>query len=217
MPLQLRPALPSDTEACGVITEHAFSTNVLINHISGGTTTSVDAKQFNIHFWTQVIASSFQDANCHLDIVEDISLSPPIVVGLAKWVFVPENSPLPGLVPLEMELSKEVMQNMTDPELGVTFFGDQHARHEKYMGSKSHCYLALIATRPDYRGFGAGRMLMESGVQKVDEEGYKAYLEASPEGKPLFEKFGFRVEQVAEYLDGRYLECSMIRDTKKTE
>lgn len=58
---------------------------------------------------------------------------------------------------------------------------------------------------------------MEWGVKMVDEGSHEAYLEASPAGKPLFEKYGFHVEEVAEYLEGRYVECSMIRDAMKTE
>ncbi|KAK4202047.1 hypothetical protein QBC40DRAFT_338691 [Triangularia verruculosa] len=159
----------------------------------------------------------FKDPNIHLAIVEDTAFSTPVVVGLAKWVFVPENSSLPGLFPSDMTPPEELMQHMADPELGTHFFGDQHARHDKYMGSKSHWYLSLIVTSPEYKGAGAGRILMEWGLQKVDEEGHEAYLEASPEGRPLFEKYGFRVEEVAEYLDGRYVECSMIRSAKKAE
>ncbi|KAK0739452.1 hypothetical protein B0T21DRAFT_400567 [Apiosordaria backusii] len=155
--------------------------------------------------------------NSHLAIVEDTSLFPPAVVGLAKWVFVPENTAIPGLFPSDMSLPKEVMENMADPEVGMAFLGDQHARHAEYMGNKAHWYLALIATRPDYKGSGAGRLLMEWGIRKVDEEGYAAYLEATPQGKPLFEKYGFRVEEVAEHVDGNYVECSMRRDAKKTE
>jgi hypothetical protein len=36
-------------------------------------------------------------------------------------------------------------------------------------------------------------------------------LEASPEGKGLFERFGFRVVERLVYLDGSYVECCMIR------
>ncbi|KAK0659707.1 putative acetyltransferase, GNAT family [Cercophora samala] len=129
-----------------------------------------------------------QHSNSHLAIVEDISLSPPVIVGLAKWVFLPENSTLPGLFTSDMDLPQE-----------------------------PHWYLALIVTLPDYKGSGAGRLLMEWGIKKVDEDEQDAYLEASPEGKPLFEKYGFRVEEVAEYLDGSYIERSMVRDAKKTE
>ncbi|CAP73381.1 uncharacterized protein PODANS_2_7650, partial [Podospora anserina S mat+] len=157
------------------------------------------------------------DNNSHLAIAKVISLSPPVVVGLAKWVFVLENSTLPGLFPSDMDLPREVMDHMTDPDLGMAFFSDQHARHQKYMGSKAHWYLALIATRPEYKGSGVGRLLMEWGVMMVDEGSHEAYLEASPAGKPLFEKYGFHVEKVAEYLEGRYVECSMIRDAMKTE
>jgi len=48
-------------------------------------------------------------------------------------------------------------------------------------------------------------------LEKVDRDGRKAYLEASPEGKGLFERFGFGVVERVAVLEGEYVECSMLR------
>jgi hypothetical protein len=53
------------------------------------------------------------------------------------------------------------------------------------------------------------------GVERADaDEGCEAYLEASPDGRGLFERFGFGVVERLVYLDGGYVECSMVRSVK---
>jgi ribosomal protein S18 acetylase RimI-like enzyme len=169
--------------------------------------------------------------------------SPPALVGFAKWVYVPEGAEVPGIFTAattgagagtgtgagpESEGDRQGVDNLTqtgkgeediwgmvkNPELARTYFGRQHDRHEKYMGRRRHWYLELIATKREVKGSGAGRKLVQWGVEKVDADGCQAYLEASPEGKGLFERFGFRVVERLVYLDGSYLECCMIRGGK---
>lgn len=52
--------------------------------------------------------------------------------------------------------------------------------------------MEVIATRPEYQGKGAGGQLIKWGLEKADEEGTETYLEASPHGKPIYERYGFR-------------------------
>ncbi|GAB1314620.1 hypothetical protein MFIFM68171_04830 [Madurella fahalii] len=99
-----------------------------------------------------------------------------------------------------------------EPELARRFFTEQNERHEKYMGRREHWYLELICAKPGEMGKGVGKRLLQWGLEKVDADGCEAYLEASPDGRPLFEKFGWKVVERLEYLDGEYVECSMVRD-----
>lgn len=50
----------------------------------------------------------------------------------------------------------------------------------------------MVATDPAYQGKGAGSLMMKWGLDQADAQGVEAYLEASPEGVPLYEKLGFR-------------------------
>ena len=52
--------------------------------------------------------------------------------------------------------------------------------------------LEMLATDPKYQGKGAGSMMMRWGLEQADEQCTEAYLEASPDAVPLYEKFGFR-------------------------
>jgi GNAT superfamily N-acetyltransferase len=48
-----------------------------------------------------------------------------------------------------------------------------------------------LICHPDHHRRGAGRMLMQKGLDKADELGIPAYLEASPAGIHLYKKLGY--------------------------
>lgn len=116
-----------------------------------------------------------------------------------------------------MDFFWEVMDYMIDFDFGMVFFSDQYVWYQKYMGSKVYWYLVFIVICFEYKGFGVGWLLMEWGVMMVDEGSYEVYFEVLFVGKLLFEKYGFYVEKVVEYLEGRYVECFMIWDVMKIE
>ncbi|KAI9710702.1 MAG: hypothetical protein M1820_002535 [Bogoriella megaspora] len=58
--------------------------------------------------------------------------------------------------------------------------------------------LTTLKTKEPERRRGAGGMLVEWGVQQAKKEGIPAYLEAVPEAKSLYEKFGFK--QIGEQI-----------------
>lgn len=52
--------------------------------------------------------------------------------------------------------------------------------------------LKLLHTDPDHQRRGAGSKCLEWGTAEADRLGLVSYLEASEEGRPLYEKFGFK-------------------------
>lgn len=52
--------------------------------------------------------------------------------------------------------------------------------------------LRAIATLPEYQGKGCASMLLQSGLEKIDAEGAKTWLEATPQGQPVYAKFGWK-------------------------
>jgi hypothetical protein len=61
-------------------------------------------------------------------------------------------------------------------------------------------------------------MLMKYGTDRADEAGVEAYLEASPEGVKLYEKFGFVEKKCVEIVTddhGPYTNLCMIRPAKE--
>lgn len=54
-----------------------------------------------------------------------------------------------------------------------------------------HAVLALLVTRPDFQGKGAGSALIKHGLAVADELDLPTWLEASEAGYPLYKKLGF--------------------------
>lgn len=52
--------------------------------------------------------------------------------------------------------------------------------------------LKLLHTDPAHQRRGAGGMCLQWGTAQADRLGLPSYLEASAEGRPLYEKFGFK-------------------------
>ena len=52
-------------------------------------------------------------------------------------------------------------------------------------------YLESLVVAPEWRKRGVGSALVEWGVRRARREGVVAALEATPEGKPVYERQGF--------------------------
>lgn len=52
--------------------------------------------------------------------------------------------------------------------------------------------LSLLCTSPNYHRRGAAKAMMLPMLALADSRGLKVYLEATPDGKPVYEKLGFR-------------------------
>lgn len=52
--------------------------------------------------------------------------------------------------------------------------------------------LELLITHPQHQGKGVGKALLDWGVRIADERKARMYLEATPEGYPLYRKYGWR-------------------------
>ena len=60
-----------------------------------------------------------------------------------------------------------------------------------------------MVTHPEHRRCGAASLLMRWGLEQVDRDGLEAYIDASSDGKLLYEHFGFKPakEVVYEFSD----------------
>src|SRR5882672_9524967 len=55
-------------------------------------------------------------------------------------------------------------------------------------------WIGMVLVDPLYRGRGIGTALLEGAIQYLDERGVPTLkLDATPQGKPLYEKLGFAV------------------------
>lgn len=156
-------------------------------------------------FWTNGLRKDIPDPKCHIQCIVDTSLPDSPIIAYAKWQACDENTTQEG--PLCPEGG--------DLQLAQNFFAQLRKRKAEIMRGRKYWYLACLCCRTSHQGRGAGRMLMDFGVNLADSEGKEIYVEASPPGVPLYKKSGFREVDRLVVLEGRYIELLMLRDAKQ--
>ena len=136
------------------------------------------------------------------------------IVGGAKWVFWPKNGDWEtkegNRNRWEADFDEEAMRKMRREEDGVVEGNAGGGANDlgfvtwvmgEFMGRRKErvqgpaALLDMLFVHPDAQGKGAGKMLVRWGVERTDELGLKGFVEASPRGRPLYEKFGFVVTE----------------------
>ncbi|RYP11847.1 hypothetical protein DL765_007564 [Monosporascus sp. GIB2] len=108
-----------------------------------------------------------------------------------------------------------------EPELCKGFFDALDSMAKKW-DAKSMLGLSVLCTSPKYFKRGAAKALLTPMLEIADAEGLRTTLEATPTGKPLYEKLGFRkvdvlkfdLSQLTKDTDGIYEIAIMIREPK---
>lgn len=74
----------------------------------------------------------------------------------------------------------------------------------KWMGARPHAALHYMCVQPAWRRQGISSICVRWGLQRCEELGIPAYLEASEEGAPVYRKLGFEtVDSVTSLWDGQ--------------
>ncbi|CZS93827.1 uncharacterized protein RAG0_03934 [Rhynchosporium agropyri] len=160
------------------------------------------------------IVEEIEDLNSHFICIYDSDSPDQTVVAYAKWVG-PDGDGLFG----DADLPE--WPAGADSKIANHFFGSLVDRHAAIMKGKRHWYLEIICTRTEYQGKGAAGKLLRWGIEKSVADGTETYLEASPDGKPIYEHLGFQeVERLVVELEGKgevvlgekeFIEVFMIR------
>ncbi|OAL74557.1 hypothetical protein A7D00_0150 [Trichophyton violaceum] len=111
------------------------------------------------------------------------------------------------------------------PESGYAarraFFNWLYGVRKRRMGGKPHVLLNLLAVHPDYQRRGIGGALVKHGLEEAKKLDMPTWLEASPEGFPLYTAHGFEIVEpvawtLAEYggkeEDGKVESWGMIKE-----
>ena len=115
----------------------------------------------------------------------------------------------PGLSPDE-----ERMVDVLDAGVGSALRGEVDAALEEmdaYHPSNEHYYLTLAGVDPPMQGQGVGSVLLRAGLDRCDEQGLPAYLEAtSARSRNLYARHG--IEELGVILSGSMPPmCPMLR------
>lgn len=110
------------------------------------------------------------------------------VVGCSSWRFYTSER-----TPEQLEADFVVPPGIPEENAEVRKLLEDNFRTSRrdIMGTRPYVLLGTLTTHPDYQRKGAGIMMLEWGLKEADRLGLPAYLEASPAGKPLYERYGF--------------------------
>lgn len=237
----LRRAVPQDASAIAHVHFSAF-THDPISHLCFPRGAS------SLKFWTEIILEEIEEPEAEFWVVYDADASsPPLtgeenekgslawdekeekfrgIIAYAKWV--PPSAPIPApSTPLP------TWPQGADTTTANTFFGALLANRHRHMSGRRHWFLELLCTRLEWQRRGAAGLLLRYGIGKADAdrgedgEGCECYLEASPAGRPVYEKYGYvevgrmvmdlsergleRFEEVPVRERGEMVECFMKR------
>ncbi|KAJ5937630.1 hypothetical protein N7454_003972 [Penicillium verhagenii] len=131
-------------------------------------------------------------------------------IAFAKWV-------RPYHVAADRDLQSDVALEWpvgSDKDLCDVFFGTMGHHHHDLMGDRPHYYLEMLGVHPAFQGKGLASKLLKWGLARADEEGVEVYLSSSPEGKPMYERNGFRPHKSFSPFPG-YEQIDMIRPAQQ--
>ncbi|KAI4723092.1 hypothetical protein E4T48_00778 [Aureobasidium sp. EXF-10727] len=117
------------------------------------------------------------------------------ILAVACWYFQTENWSMQEVSDKEEKARKERAEQ--EPIPGINFgaiadFREAQAESKReILAGRKHALLKVLATLPAAQRKGAGAAGLIWGLQKADELGLPAYLEASGMGRPLYVKHGF--------------------------
>ncbi|KAJ9138985.1 Acyl-CoA N-acyltransferase [Coniochaeta hoffmannii] len=158
-----------------------------------------------LDYWHRSLTEEIQDPAARFIVIEDTSTSSPTMAAFAKWVRV-EATDKPEEPPAD------AWPENGDVDLARRFFGDLHTKHGEIMGGREHWFLELIATKKAYQRKGLGARLVQWGVDEAGRDGWECYLDSTPQGKRLYQKFGFRTLCTTDYPELKYTQDFMLRD-----
>ncbi|KAF2863291.1 acyl-CoA N-acyltransferase [Piedraia hortae CBS 480.64] len=91
-----------------------------------------------------------------------------------------------------------------DPPMNRDWFALNERLRRDYVGGKTHCYIAMLATEPEHQCRGAGRLLLNQILELADAKSLMTYLEATDTARPLYAKHGFVRVRDIEFDAGEY-------------
>ncbi|CAK7267387.1 hypothetical protein SEPCBS57363_002566 [Sporothrix epigloea] len=213
----MRPATGADIDRLMEIYFSAFRSNGVTPRVFPESSPQTHA------FWRGYFTQHVENDRDDVRVVEMASDSDgtKTIIAFAVW-----KPPRPATEPFPATPPPSVWPSDGDVEAAVEFFGDLERQHMHFMGpaegapagtqQRPHWYLKLIGTHQDFRGKGAAGALLRYGEHQADAQGLQCYLDATPDGQPVYTSagHGFREVDVRWYLGGAYEHVFMIRDPR---
>ncbi|CEL11001.1 hypothetical protein ASPCAL14108 [Aspergillus calidoustus] len=160
-------------------------------------------------FWAEKFNASIEQRGATSFIVKIEALnseSQPVIAAFAKWKL------YSGDARPEEQETKDMTAwpESCDADLCDRFFGRLEKERVNAMGNRPHYYLDMLGTRPEFNGRGLASKLLQWGLSRADEKKVMTFLVSTPQGKRLYERYGFETLAENEAVPG-YSMASMVR------
>ncbi|TKA25809.1 hypothetical protein B0A50_05564 [Salinomyces thailandicus] len=113
------------------------------------------------------------------------------IISVADWNFHPQERSEAELDAADEEGQDAGFPPSANIPFMKHFFGLLSENKRRILGGKPHILLHILVTHPRHHRRGVGAMQLEWGVAEARRLGVPVYLESSPMGRPLYERFGF--------------------------
>lgn len=192
----LRPARPSDLDALVAVHLSAFHESPLNTACFPASDPSSLASHRSMlaDKLAEIVVATAHPVND--GITDGTSEQDGQIVGLVRWVRQPAGPPPRPI------FTNDMYPPTGNQDLARRFFQANADVSGRVVAGRPVWHLSLMMVRREWQGRGVGAELMRYGVEQVDAEGWMAYTNASPAGRPLYEKFGFETVECSDFGGG---------------
>ena len=141
-------------------------------------------------FWDETNTYSLNDPGVRLMVVVDTAVSPERIIALGRFRFsaAEQKGDLDAGTWSAISLTPD-----HNAEMCNAFIDFIVLCRRKVMSGRKHYFLELVATSHEYKGSGAGRMLLEWVCGEADTEKTAVFVETNTDIVEFYERFGFEV------------------------
>lgn len=197
--LKIEIATENDLPELVSIINPAFQ-NVPVEVLMFGTTTPENLRTVAaVHLEAWRIHALESSLPCAIKCVHtDPSTGATSIAGCAEWFTYDGPRTPEQYTPSPHLLSASWIEDPAARAKALSFNQPIVDKHTHWMGDRPHGLLRYMAVSPNHRRKGAATMCVQWGIDRCKELGIPAYLEASEEGAPVYEKLGFEKVDVVE-------------------
>ena len=221
----LLPATPSDAPSVLTLVWRAYATN-LVDRVTYPKELAHLTPPSELHAWRLKRIETALSAPDAIWCKVVPASSPDKLIGMAGWYkpgHFTNGKGAASIVPSAADFDEEAARPDPPPACRNDTVNRELLAHfdswrAKIWGDNAQFwYLGMLTVDPDYQRQGIGGMLMREGLRRADADGSPSYIEATPDGTPMYPKFGY--EKVGEFamLEGGaccYFVCATAGDVK---
>ncbi|KAK7212418.1 hypothetical protein V2G26_019596 [Clonostachys chloroleuca] len=140
-------------------------------------------------------------------LTDDQGRSTGKILGWARWVRRPApTAPSRSSMQRQRPLRHAVVNPDDFPANGDQLFAAGYFQANldnkaEVIGQNCHWFLSTLFVRREEQGRGVGGMLISVGTEAADKEGWPTYLNSSPVGKCLYERYGFETVRISWFTE----------------